>query len=168
MYKRNMTMFNSMEKKLSEAYIIFARNVPEYKLKLNLLEQVLGEVDKEVFEENKIELFEGKDDDEVETIIVEPDLYIAECQLGGTIEPTTVKYEDLIVVGGEPCTVEFQVAASDVTDFEVGDSTCAQILEESNDEEERLIIDENIENMDEVAFVTNKPIEDMEKYNIYY
>ena len=95
MYKRNMKMFTSMEKKLSEAYIIFARNVPEYKLKLNLLEQVLGEVDKEVFEENKIELFEGKDDEEVETIIVEPDLigYIAECQLGGTetIEPTTVK-----------------------------------------------------------------------------
>ena len=32
-------------------------------------------------------------------------------------------------------------------------------LEESTDEEERLIIDENIENVDEVAFVGNKGIE---------
>ena len=52
MYKRNWLMFTSLEKKLSEAYAIFARNVPEFKLKLNLLNQVLGEVDKEVFEEN--------------------------------------------------------------------------------------------------------------------
>ena len=36
-------------------------------------------------------------------------------------------------------------------------------LEESTDEEERLIIDENIENVDEVTFVTNKPIEDVGK-----
>ena len=119
-------------KKMSEAYAIFARNVPEFKLKLNLLNVVLVEVDKEVFEENKIELFEGKDDEEIETIIVEPDLYIAECQLGGTIEPTTEKYEDLIVLEGEPCTS--QVGASDVP--EVGESTCTQIVEESTDEEE--------------------------------
>ena len=56
-----------------------------------------------------------------------------------TIEPTTVKYEDLIVVGGEPYTVEFQVGASDAIDFEVGgieiNSTCAQkdMLEESRE-----------------------------------
>ena len=55
---------------------------------------------------------------------------------------------------GEPCTS--QVGASDVP--EVGDSTCAQILEESSDEEERLIIDENIENADEVAFISNRAI----------
>ena len=59
MYKRNMTMFTSMKKKFSEAYIIFVRNVPEYKLKLNLLEQVLGEVDKEVFEENEVSVEHG-------------------------------------------------------------------------------------------------------------
>ena len=41
MYKRNWLMFSSLEKKLSEAYAIFARNVPEFKLKLNLLNQVL-------------------------------------------------------------------------------------------------------------------------------
>ena len=142
------------------------------------MEQVLGEVDKEVFEENKIE---GKDDEEVETIIIEPDLYIAECQLGGTIEPTTEKYEDLIVLEGEPCTVEFQVATSDAIDFEVGDSTCAQILEESSDEEEShknvhgdlgegACIGKNIESVDEVAFVGNKGIENasnVEKSVVY-
>ena len=52
-YKRNWLMFTSLEKKLSEAYAIFARNVLEFKLKLNLLNVVLGEVDKEVFEENQ-------------------------------------------------------------------------------------------------------------------
>ena len=35
---------------MSEAYAILARNVPEFKLTLNLLNQVLGEVDKKVFE----------------------------------------------------------------------------------------------------------------------
>ena len=51
-------MFTSLEKKLSEAYTIFARNVPEFKLKLNLLNQVLGEVDKKVFEENEYSTLE--------------------------------------------------------------------------------------------------------------
>ena len=97
------------------------------------------------------------------------------------------------IKGGEHSTVELQVGASDAIDFEVGgikmDSTCGQndMLEEggeSSDEEERLIIDENvhgdlgegacigknIENVDEVAFVGNKGIENtsnVERYNIY-
>ena len=67
---------------------------------------------------------------------------------------------------GEPCTS--QVGASDVP--EVGDSICAQILEESTDKEESHknvhgdlgvggCIGKNKVNADEVAFVANKPIE---------
>ena len=103
------------------------------------------------------------DFEENETVVIEPDLYIAECQLGETIEPTTEKYEDLIVVEGEPCTS--QVGASDVP--EVGDSTCAQILEESTESHKNVhgdlgegaCIGKNKVNADEVAFVGNKAIE---------
>ena len=126
-------------------------------LYLQEMYQVLGEVDKEVLEENQYstqecettpsevskeskvsvvsEILETttskkcneKEKDSTndeEKLLIDLELHddFAEDE---TIEPTTEKYEDLIVLEGEPCTS--QVGASDVP--EVGDSTCAQILE---------------------------------------
>ena len=73
---------------MSEAYAIFARNVPEFKLKLNLLNQVLEEVDKEVLEENEYSTLESETTPSEVYIVFESEANehcTAESEIDGTI-----------------------------------------------------------------------------------
>ena len=110
---------------MSEANAIFARNVLEFKLKLNLLNQVSGEVDKEVFEENEYSTLESESTPSEVSIVFES---VEHCTQECETTPPKVSKESKVSVVSEI----LETTPS---------KKCNEKEKDSTNDEEKLLID---------------------------